>query len=442
MKKVITLSGRILFTAFLFSACEKVDLFKHGGGNGNENHTRNFSSEVAEKWIQMQLRIIQSGPALPTLQSTLMGYAGTTLYESVQPGMPGFKSLAGQLNGLNSLPKPVHGKKYHWPSSANAAMASILRSLYANASAALKLSVDSLENALKTQYLADITPEVSQRSADFGKSIATAIFEWSKTDGTYDVNPVYVPPVGSGLWAPTPPGFGSAAQPYMGGRRTFVSGSLDGTDPPAPPPYSELANSPFHNMVKEVYDVSQALTPAQTATAIYYRDVPGFQGGGGHYLALLLQLIQAEDPQLDWAAIAYAKTGISIADALIGCWKVKYQYNLMRPIKYIREVLNHPEWNPVFPTPPHPDYPSGHSTSGGAIAVAWESLLGKNYSFTNHIYDYLGMPPQQYASFNDMAVQIGQSRVYAGIHFSLACVEGNKQGRKIAENIEKKLKFH
>ena len=99
-------------------------------------------------------------------------------------------------------------------------------------------------------------------------------------------------------------------------------------------------------------------------------------------------------------------------------------------------------WNPVFATPPHPDYPSGHSTGGGAVAVAWESLLGKHYSFDNHIYDYLGMPPQHYDSFNDMAQDIGRSRVYAGIHYQFSCDEGNKQGRKIAENIEKKLKFH
>ena len=30
-------------------------------------------------------------------------------------------------------------------------------------------------------------------------------------------------------------------------------------------------------MVKEVYDVSQTLTPEQTAIGLYYRDNPGFR---------------------------------------------------------------------------------------------------------------------------------------------------------------------
>jgi hypothetical protein len=48
-------------------------------------------------------------------------------------------------------------------------------------------------------------------------------------------------------------------------------------------------------------------------------------------------------------------------DAGIGCWKTKYQYNLERPIKYIREVLGHPSWDPLFATPNFPEFPSGHS---------------------------------------------------------------------------------
>jgi len=33
--------------------------------------------------------------------------------------------------------------------------------------------------------------------------------------------------------------------------------------------------------------------------------------------------------------------------------------------------------------------------------------------FTNHAYDTLGMPPQVYNNFGDMAKQIGDSRVKA-----------------------------
>jgi hypothetical protein len=51
------------------------------------------------------------------------------------------------------------------------------------------------------------------------------------------------------------------------------------------------------------------------------------------------------------------------------------------------------------------------------------------------------MPDQHYASFYDMADQVGASRVYAGIHYRISCTEGTKTGRKVAQNILSKLKF-
>jgi hypothetical protein len=51
------------------------------------------------------------------------------------------------------------------------------------------------------------------------------------------------------------------------------------------------------------------------------------------------------------------------------------------------------------------------------------------------------MAPRAYTSFYDMAQDIGDSRVYAGIHYTKSCAEGTIQGIKIAQNINSKLKF-
>jgi hypothetical protein len=98
-------------------------------------------------------------------------------------------------------------------------------------------------------------------------------------------------------------------------------------------------------------------------------------------------------------------------------------------------------WSPLFPTPNFPDYISGHSTLAGAAAVVLTSIFGDNYHFTNNAYSFLGMPDQHYTSFYDMADQIGKARVYAGIHYTISCTEGNKLGQKVAQNIINKLKF-
>ena len=89
----------------------------------------------------------------------------------------------------------------------------------------------------------------------------------------------------------------------------------------------------------------------------------------------------------------------------------------------------HPEWNTLFDTPPFPDFPSGHSTIVGSFGEILKGFFGNNYHFTNHAYDYLCMAPRSYNSFDELAKEIGDSRVYAGIHYRYSCEKGCEQGR-------------
>jgi hypothetical protein len=125
----------------------------------------------------------------------------------------------------------------------------------------------------------------------------------------------------------------------------------------------------------------------------------------------------------------------------IGCWRTKFKHNQQRPIIYIREVLGHPEWSPLFDTPPFPDFPSGHSTIAGSFGEILKGFFGNNYHFTDHTYDYLGMAPRSYNSFDELIREVSDSRVYAGIHYSYSCEKGCELGRKIGQNISKKLRF-
>jgi hypothetical protein len=416
--------------------------------NGHLKQTKNFSSEVVLKWMDMQLRVIRTTAGMPpATNSRLFGYSGVALYESVVPGMPAYQTLHGQLTNLPAMPSTENGKAYHWAASANAALAYISKQSFPTTSLANKASMDSLENALNSTYKTQVNASAFDRSVAFGKSVSQLIFQWSTSDGSATVWPAYTPPVGPGLWASTFPNFPAASTPYWGRNRLFVAGSLNNSDPALPPSYSVNPSSAYYNMMKEVYDISQTLTAAQLNQALYYRDNPGYVSGG-HYLAILHQVLQNEQPSLDFSALAFAKSGMAIADALIGCFQWKYKdvnggpvTNTERPITYIRSVLGHSNWLGKFNTPPHPDFPSGHSTTAGAAEVILTNLFGDNYAFINHTYDYLNMLPQSYSSFSDMAAQIGMSRVYAGIHTRHVCEEGRTQGQKIAQNILDKVKF-
>ena len=435
----------------IFSACQKeinhpqkqeenATAVNQRNGHGHSNQTESYSSGVAIAWMTMQLRIMAT-TTLPNVTFTRpYAYGGIALYEAVVPGMPDYQSLKGQLNGLSGLPQTAHELSYHWPSSANAALAYINKNMFPTTSVANKASIDSLENALNLQYQDEANSETINRSIAFGKAIAQKVFEWSQTDGYLHASDAYTAPTGPGLWVPTPPAFAAASTPYWGDLRTIVPGSGNNAQPGAPIPYSENPSSDFYKMAKEVYDASLTLTPEQTAMALYWRDIPGVTTPG-HYVSILKQVLEKDRPMLDKAAVAYALGGITAYDAGISCWKTKYHYNLVRPITYIRAVLGHSTWASLLGTPAHPEYSSAHAVLSAATARVFSSLFGDHYSFTDHTYDYLGMAPRAFSSFRAFGEDAGNSRLYAGIHYQPSIDIGLKQGRKVAQNIKNRLKF-
>jgi len=132
---------------WLFARCEEGPWRPHGEG-GHGNHTKRYPADVAVKWINLQQVLIKTTPGFdPLVASRSFSYSGLALYESVVKGMPGYVSVASPRIGtdINKLP---NNQLIYWPASANAAMASILKSLFANTSAANMNKIDSLESVL------------------------------------------------------------------------------------------------------------------------------------------------------------------------------------------------------------------------------------------------------------------------------------------------------
>jgi hypothetical protein len=409
--------------------------------HGHLKQTNTFSNDVAIAWMNMQIRLMRASGLGNTPLIRVYAYSGIALYESVVPGMPAFQSVASQLNGLSGLPETEHGFAYHWPSAANAALALMNKQIFPTASAANKAAIDSLENALKAQYQDDADAATINRSIAFGKAVAQKIFDWSETDGKKQYeSDAYTPPVGDGLWVPTPPANAPAATPYWGKLRTIVPGSGNNSQPGPPPPYSTDPSSDFYKMEKQVYDVSQHLSPQDSAQALFWRDAPGTVPA--HYLSILEQALQKANSTLDVAAYGWILGGIASLDASISCWIAKFHYNLVRPITYIRTVLGHPTWNALFATPAHPEYPSAHATITSAFGDAMTAVFGDNFSLTDHTYDFLGnIAPRTFSSFTALGDDGGNSRLPAGIHYQVSINTGLKQGRTVAQNIIASVKF-
>ena len=417
-----------MFILVAFGACKKNDYPPH-------NESEKFGSEVIDKWITIQLRLMRNATGIPNQAfSRHFVYTGVAALESLSPDHVSYFKKFGKWNGLTGLPTPQHSIRYYYPANVNAALAAMNRSLFPNANQSDKTAIDSLEQALNGVFLTTESAATVNKSSDFGKAVASAVFNWAESDGYKNASSAYTPPVGPGLWVATPPAFAAAATPYWGNNRTVIIGSINQTDPGAPISYSTDPNSAFYKMVKQVYDVSLTLTDDQKAMAIFWRDVPGATSPG-HWLSIVQQVLRQTNSRLDKAAFAYALTGAAINDALIGCWKHKYKYNLVRPISYIRDVMGHSTWNSFIGTPAHPEYPSAHSVLSGAAGAAMKEIFGNVGLITDHTYDYLGLPARSFSSFWAIAEEAAQSRVFGGIHCQQTVDVSLIEGKKVAENI-------
>ncbi len=408
-----------------------------GGTMSSDPCIDTYPNDVATKWTRLQMEVARTTAGYsPGVTSRSYGYSGLTLYESIVSGVSNYQSVATQFGAPNPAAIYDASKTYYLPASANAAMATFMRNFFPTTSAANKFSIDSLEASFNTQFQGQATADELARSIDLGRKVSANLFEWSKTDGLHEaylnLPSGYVPPVGPGLWQPTPPAFAAAALPFAGNDRSFLKDVAATLQIPAPPAYSENSQSPFYKMVEEVYNTSLSLTPADSVTVKFWGDLPGLYNAGNHFASVVTQLIENERFPLFQASTTYAKHGIALNDAICVVFKTKYTYNLVRPITYIRTVMGHPTWNTVIATPPHPEYSSAHAVTMKATAVVLESIFGSNYTFTDNTYRTL-YGPRTYTSFSQYAEEGARSRVLGGIHYQLSADVGLQQGKKLGD---------
>ena len=262
MKKIIFILA-IISTVFTFTCCQKLNDFIDVNHPDKDNKA---DANVALDWYRLQLRFLLER------NSTLkvdFGYLGIGLYEAVRYETKNSVSFSTKLNQMPQMPG-IDSKSYDWVLSANAAMASMLRLFNSGLTPANIASIDSLENLYNQQSSTSIGSDKFNRSQAFGRSIATAMYNWSLTDNYNTTNAGYVYATGFGAWIPTPPAFLPGINPFLGTSRLDLAANATVVIPPPPYPYSETVGSDFYKMVKNDYDVSLALTTEQKNIAIIF----------------------------------------------------------------------------------------------------------------------------------------------------------------------------
>jgi membrane-associated phospholipid phosphatase len=89
---------------------------------------------------------------------------------------------------------------------------------------------------------------------------------------------------------------------------------------------------------------------------------------------------------------------------------------------------------PLFATPAHPEYPSGHSTVSGAAAVVLASVFGEKAHFTMDNDLLIGVT-RSFRSFTQALTEVKNARIYAGIHFRFSCDDGQEVGGQVGHYV-------
>ena len=408
-----------------------------------------YSASVVHDWFNLSLQMVQQTPGFsPPVAARALGYLGLALYESVVPGMPAHASLAGQLNELSSLPWAQPDEPLHWPTVANASLATMNRMMFPSASAENKARIDLLERNMALKYSQDfdpgsLTPEISNRSETFGKLMAMAIMTWARTDGGHEAwGPLrrdqarYVPPGGPGQWSATPPAFAPGLLPRWGSNRPFVLRKAQDCPAPPPPAYSEETGSAFYRAAQEVFRISNQATQEQRQFALYWADDPGkTPTPAGHWAFIANDLLKLRKANLAEAAHTLALLNMAMSDAFVAGWATKYSLSVLRPVTYVQLVIDS-SWVPtLMDTPPFPEYPSGHSVQSSAAARVLAQVFGAQTGFTDNTHNDRGWGPRSFGSFQAAADEAARSRLYAGIHFDFGVEGGKVQGRCVADKV-------
>jgi hypothetical protein len=444
---------------------------------------------MVSEWMHALYGVTRTERLSPPVAARVMVYASSALYSGMAAANPKIKPIAG----LRDFPAIVTNDQGPLDETVTAVVAErvVLDSLFGDGLPTTRAALSRLADSLVKDAESRTTAGILASSRIVGERIGLAIVKWSHTDGFDSTRkmPPYKAPVGPGLWlndSPTatytttnlsgksqtieetnpanvsrsanasdrglilsPPkqrgkmslpaaNMAGVTEPYWAMLRPFVLSSWDECPAPPAPAYGTKPGTPLYDQAKVVFDTKKTLTPDQKTTVLYWADNPGESGTpSGHWLAIAAQIVSEKGLSGEEAARIMLATSVALSDGFVATWGIKFKYNLVRPRTYIRQVMDS-TWEPTIPTPPFPEYTSGHSTVSAAAATALTEILG-TMPFADSTSIALGHQVRRFDSFLAAADEAGMSRIYGGIHYPAGNEAGKAVGRCIGAKVVERL---
>jgi hypothetical protein len=392
------------------------------------------TDEIAN-WNQMLFRMGLIGGTSPLVITRVAAIVQSAVFDAV--------------NGIEPRYAPVHVPPAA-PAGASQEAAAV-QAAYVTLLALYPTQKSQLDARLAVSLTSIGTRESSAAIASgiaWGQTVANAILTWRSTDGFTPAPPPFLGGTGVGEWRPTPPAFAPGAAPQFAYMTPWVISAPGQFRPAGPPALTSARYTVDFNETKNMGSMTSATrTPDQTtfawlwasSTASYLwnhvalslmereRVSSDDEGHGRHHSSTL------ENARL------LALLNLAIADAAIGCWDAKYTYVFWRPVTAIPladtdgnpATIADPTWMPLFATPAHPEYPSGHSCVSGAAAGVLAQHFGDRTRF-RVTSDVMPGVVRSFDSFSKALEEVQNARIFAGIHFRSATHDGQILGESVA----------
>ncbi|MCC6412266.1 MAG: vanadium-dependent haloperoxidase [Saprospiraceae bacterium] len=400
------------------------------------------SAKLPQQWMQETYNTVKREGLFALDASRLYAYTAIAMYESMVHALPGYRSLSGQLHGLEALPQPEPGRSYDWGIVICHTVPQVMKAIQPGLSNTSIASHAQLAQSQEQILVQDrnLTTSTIQDSKDFADLLADAIIAWAATDNRIGMEDlVYTPPAYEPQhWKGSTLGQ-TFMMPFWWTSRTFVIPTYRQCEPEPPYTYSTDPNSAYYKDVEEVYNAS--FDPAKVDIGRYWANNPGLSGSpAGSWIGIANQLVDQYNLDLPTTLRMYVLLSVSTRDAFIAAWYTKYKYNLERPVTYIRDVMGHTNWNSPVPTPPYPDYISGTSINAGSSSEILTELFGFK-AFEDGQHADKGFGVRSFSNFKEAGIQAYNSRVFGGVHMRKACAKGFEQGECLAQHLMNNLEF-
>jgi len=292
---------------------------------------------------------------------------------------------------------------------------------------------------LLVQYNASLAAIADGRSKQGGIAVgaaaAAAMIAARANDGAFGTG-AWVVGTAPGQWRPTPPAFAQDGA-WVGDLEPFVLPSARMFRTAGPPALTSAAYAKDVNEVEAIGSATSTVRTAdQTEAAKWWNDRRLTEWSIKRQIAVNERLDTLQTARL------FAMVDITLADTSIACFNEKKFWSFWRPITAIQladtdgnpVTTADPTWTPLLVTPPFPDYTSGHACSTAADMLTLRHFFGRDdIAFSAYSAD--SGTTRSYQSFSGALAELIEARIWGGIHFRTADVQGAKIGENVARYI-------